>query len=529
LLLLGLVATAVTMLVLSILPNGLATSTPGAATSETTLPSISTKEVTTPATSISSAWPTYLENVQRTAGAASAALNVTNARQLPSKPTWSFTTGGVVAASPALVGGELYEGSWDGNEYALNASTGKLLWSTFLGVDPSCGQNRGVTSSATVLNGVVYVGGGDGSWYALSATTGSVLWQVYVGNISAGYYNWASPLVHGGYAYVGIASDCDHPLVRGGLLQIQLSTHKIIRTFFTIANGSVGNSIWASPTLDPTTNTLYVATGNPKTTTLTQYSDAIIALNATTLAVKSYSQVPPSEVIVDGDFGATPTLPFNSTTYPIVVSTNKNGVTYAWNRSNLSSGPLWSTRISTGNDTPDGQSVAPAAMGGGRLYLGSAATTIGGKFYYGAIRALNPLNGSILWQRGEHGTIQAASAFANGVLVVPGGTHLDVLNARTGALLWTWVCGAPFFGAPIVVGSTIYAGCTNGTIYAFTLPQSPIGHESTLSLDRPSGPQVSSASFNTWLSVIGTSVSLKDFRPQAWRIDRVGPYPILRS
>jgi outer membrane protein assembly factor BamB len=168
-------------------------------------------------------------------------------------------------------------------------------------------------------------------------------------------------------------------------------------------------------------------------------------------------------------------------------------------------------------------------MGGGRLYLGSAATTIGGKFFYGAIRAVNPLNGSILWQRGEHGTIQAASAFANGVLVVPGGTHLDVLNARTGALLWTWVCGAPFFGAPIVVGSTIYAGCTNGTIYAFSLHTPPIGHVSTLSLDGSSGPQVSSASSNSWLSVVGSSVNLKDFRPLAWRIIRVAPYSPLRA
>ena len=69
---------------------------------------------------------------------------------------------------------------------------------------------------------MVYVGGGGPDFYALDASTGAVLWQVYTGdNSQAGaHYNWSSPLIVGNYAYIGIASNCDNPLVQGQLLQV---------------------------------------------------------------------------------------------------------------------------------------------------------------------------------------------------------------------------------------------------------------------------------------------------------------------
>jgi glucose dehydrogenase len=54
-------------------------------------------------------------------------LNVNNVGGLGLK--WSYTTGGKVYSSPAVANGVVYVGSIDGNVYALNASTGALLWS----------------------------------------------------------------------------------------------------------------------------------------------------------------------------------------------------------------------------------------------------------------------------------------------------------------------------------------------------------------------------------------------------------------
>ncbi len=41
---------------------------------------------------------------------------------------WSYQTAGPVSSSPAVASGVVYVGSWDNNVYALNASTGALLW-----------------------------------------------------------------------------------------------------------------------------------------------------------------------------------------------------------------------------------------------------------------------------------------------------------------------------------------------------------------------------------------------------------------
>src|SRR5438270_2288518 len=149
-------------------------------------------------------WPTYLQNPERTAAnSAETTIGASNAAQLAQ--LWSFMTGGVVAASPTVVSGTAYIGSWDGYEYALDAATGVLQWKTYLGVTnaPGCAPpSAGITSTATVEGGIVYVGGGDSYWYALDATTGAVLWRIFTGDTSTGHYNWSSPLLYNGYAYI---------------------------------------------------------------------------------------------------------------------------------------------------------------------------------------------------------------------------------------------------------------------------------------------------------------------------------------
>ncbi|HEY4869322.1 MAG TPA: PQQ-binding-like beta-propeller repeat protein, partial [Candidatus Dormibacteraeota bacterium] len=164
-------------------------------------------------------WPTYLHDNARSGSSAETVLNAANASTLGVK--WAATTGNSVVANAAVVNGVVYVGSWDGFEYALNATTGAVIWKTGLGstTDPNCSYpvTAGVTSSATVQNGVVYVGGGDSFWYALDANTGAILWKVFTGDnsVAGAHYNWSSPLIYNGFAYIGIASNCDNPLVQG--------------------------------------------------------------------------------------------------------------------------------------------------------------------------------------------------------------------------------------------------------------------------------------------------------------------------
>ena len=136
------------------------------------------------------------------------ALNATTGAKL-----WSYTTGGYVGSSPAVVNSVVYVGSYDRNVYALNATTGAKLWSYTTGSSVcfplrpsptasstwgamtttstpstpppgrSCGATRPETavSSPAVANGVVYVGSDDGNVYALNATTGAKLWSYTTG------------------------------------------------------------------------------------------------------------------------------------------------------------------------------------------------------------------------------------------------------------------------------------------------------------------------------------------------------------
>jgi len=112
---------------------------------------------------------------------------------------WSFSTGNLwVYSSPAVANGVVYVGSYDhltstnsGNLYALNASTGKMLWSYPIGTE--------VFSSPIVANNVVYAGGGINNFYALNAATGVKLWSYQLD----GSDSWSSASIAGGVLYIG--------------------------------------------------------------------------------------------------------------------------------------------------------------------------------------------------------------------------------------------------------------------------------------------------------------------------------------
>ena len=77
-------------------------------------------------------WPTSLHDNARDGTSADTSVSASTAPDLTK--LWSFPTGGPVASQPAIVNGVAYVGSWDGYEYALNASTGAVIWKTFLGI-----------------------------------------------------------------------------------------------------------------------------------------------------------------------------------------------------------------------------------------------------------------------------------------------------------------------------------------------------------------------------------------------------------
>ena len=423
-----------------------------------------------PARAAGGDWPTYLHDLQRTSSSRDTTLSPLNAHQLALK--WSFVAGGPIASSPTVVGGTVYVGSWDGYEYALNAATGALVWKTFLGqtTAPCYPQLAGVSSAADVENGVVYVGGGDSNWYALDAATGAILWKVFVGDNSRGWYNWASPLIYNGYAYIGTASVGDCPLVPGQLLQVNLSTHQIVHTATFVPQGQVGAGVWTTPSLDSSTNTIFVTTGtrNQPSQTL---SEAVIALDANTLAIKSSWSLPASAETVDSDFGSTPILFNDAASHPLLAAINKNGNAYAFNRNKLAAGPVWTTPIAISGTCPqcgDG-SVSSSAFGHGTLFLAGGNMVVGGRGYRGSVNALDPATGTYLWQHGAPGPVIPALAYSNGLIFDGAGATMEVLDASSGTRLYSYTTGGYLYAAPSIVNGQIYTGGTDNHVYAFGL------------------------------------------------------------
>jgi glucose dehydrogenase len=131
------------------------------------------------------------------------------------QPIWSFTTFSFYApiqSTPTVVNGVVYFGRNDGYCYAVEAQTGKLLWSRQLG-DSIVG-----VSPPSVVDGVVYICAGSGASFqstgaladfvfALDAQSGKVLWQVHPSQAALGdqipaYSIMSQPLVRSGTVYV---------------------------------------------------------------------------------------------------------------------------------------------------------------------------------------------------------------------------------------------------------------------------------------------------------------------------------------
>ena len=288
-------------------------------------------------------WPTYLYDQSRT-GANLSETTITSGTANQLQVAWKFTTKSVVGASPTIVDGVMYIGSWDGFEYAIDVSTHQQLWASFLGISQQkkrCygGNGIGIDSTASVQDNVVYVGGGDGYMYALNVADGSVLWQTLLG--LPPYYNWSSPLLYNDKLYIGLAAYCDPPFVQGKVMALNLSDGSVAASVSLVPDGKTGAPIWGSATVDSSTNTIYVATGNNGSQKINKQpnAEAIVALDADTLVIKDHWQIPPDQRVPDSDFGTTPTL-FDVNGEHYIGALNKNGIYYVLNHDDLSAGPV---------------------------------------------------------------------------------------------------------------------------------------------------------------------------------------------
>ncbi len=387
-------------------------------------------------------WPAYLfGNEHSSFNAAATAITTSNVASLAQ--AWSFVPpghlGGQIYSSPVVYEGNVYFGSDNGSFYDLSETTGAVIWSHMTKQQPllTCNwpeQPQGFVSTATIapdpLTGdpTVYVAAPDGYLYAWNAISGTQLWRSVIAIPSKkvnNYFNWSSPTVANGTIYVGVASGCDFPLVRGGEKSYSQTSGQKLATFRSNRAGDLGGDIWSS-TLVTEDGSVYVDTGNQATNGAIGRSDSIIRLDPHTLKEKDIFTIPPAQQVGDGDFGSSPTTwtaSLGGVPTQMVGACNKNGLFYALRASALSAGPAWTDSLGTAPQQVGYLSLCSSSavwdQNTTQLFLSGNLTTIGGTVYKGSVQQVNPATGTPVWQTGLPGAVLGTPTLdGSGVLAV---------------------------------------------------------------------------------------------------------------
>ncbi len=119
---------------------------------------------------------------------------------------WSFRAGGRVKGAVALSGRRLFFGAYDGRVYALDARNGTLLWRA--AAQDRFGGRGNFYSTPAVAYGRVFIGNTDGKVYAFGATTGNLLWSTSTGGfVYSSPAVWQRLVIAGSYAGKVVALD----------------------------------------------------------------------------------------------------------------------------------------------------------------------------------------------------------------------------------------------------------------------------------------------------------------------------------
>jgi polyvinyl alcohol dehydrogenase (cytochrome) len=222
-------------------------------------------------------------NPENTASnAAEKAISTKTAASLKTK--WTFTTGGDVSARAAVVKGVAYFPDWAGNLWAVDAGSGKLMWSHQLS-DYGLAAGTVSRTSPAVVDGIVYVGTQyvapvqpapqppTGWLLAIEAGTGKLIWKIQPDTSNPFPVITGSPSVAFGIVYVGMASYEEFAAaeipgykccsVRSSVVAVDAFYGYTIWQTFTVPTGYTGGAVWGSnPVVDLSRGTVFIGTGN---------------------------------------------------------------------------------------------------------------------------------------------------------------------------------------------------------------------------------------------------------------------------
>jgi polyvinyl alcohol dehydrogenase (cytochrome) len=217
------------------------------------------------------------------------------------KLKWAFGFPGATrsVAQPTVFGGRVFVGSQNGKLYALDAKTGCTYWEFAAG--------RGVRSAVVIGRRgdgwAAYFGDLGANVHAVDALTGKALWTAKIDDHPAAVIT-GSPMLVGTTLFVPVSSfeevtgakpSYSCCTFRGSLVALDVSSGKISWKTFTIAEeaqpsganlngvqqlGPSGAAVWSAPTFDAATKRVYATTGDNYSDPPSGTSDAIVAFDA---------------------------------------------------------------------------------------------------------------------------------------------------------------------------------------------------------------------------------------------------------
>lgn len=404
-----------------------------------------------------------------------------------------------VVAMDVSVGGQkinlLYAGAQSGLLYAFNADTGATVWTKQLGTTPyQCGT-FGIEGTPVIdrARNRIYVPDGQAQVHALDLATGAEASGYPVTIATTPDHNFIYGALTfnpaNGILYAETSSTCDIAPWYGRIMAITASTGAVIGTFYP-TQGTSGGGIWGfgGASIDPSTNNVFIATGNSDTTggiaQNTFYAEQVVELSPDVGTVIAHNY-PPLHSSIDADFGATPLI-FQPPGCPaLVAAVNKSGDFVLYDRDSINSGPVQVLQMSISTDAGDFIGVPAYDPVTNYVYVG-LPSTFGiynpgmGAFSISSSCTLNP---TPVWNAvfGPDGATttndvpRSPISIANGVVYITGYTDkiVHAFNASTGTQLWSGTMNSLGVAGPVVINGRLYAGAYGGTMYAWytgTLP-----------------------------------------------------------
>jgi len=390
---------------------------------------------------------------------------------------WAFGFEGEAAAAvqPVVVGDVVFVPSGSGRVYALGLRDGCLHW-TFR-------ADAGVRTAPVVEEGALFFGDMQANAYRVDASTGRLMWKVKLDDHPAARIS-GSPVYHAGRVYVPMSSleeatsrppSYECCTFRGSVSSLDAGTGAVLWKSYTIPEeirpagrnaagtqlyGPAGAAVWSSPTIDPANGSLYVATGDAYTQPAAATSDAVMAFDLATGAIKWVRQMTADDAYTlacgspnaancpdpegpDHDFGQPPILVPLPDGRSALVLGQKSGETHGIDAA--TGAVLWTKRVGEGG-----------LLGGSEWGSASDGTNL-----YVAISDLRFAGGSLLGLR----------------LDPRAGGGLHAIRARDGDVVWSApppVCGdrpacSPAQAAPVsVMPGAVFSGGLDGVLRAYS-------------------------------------------------------------